>query len=72
MGEAGGALANRSRGKFTTGSWKDKFKEYDAEKKAKEEAKQVDLFADPADLVQEDGSAVTRLGKKSRRVSLQA
>jgi hypothetical protein len=65
MGEAGGSLANRNNGRFSSGSWKDKFKEYESQKKA-EEAKQVDMFSDPADLKQNDGTEIVSLGKRAQ------
>lgn len=64
MGEAGGDLANRNNGKFAAGSWKDKLNGYLEEKK-KADAQQVDMFADPEDIKQDDGTEIKSIGKRA-------
>ncbi len=65
LASAGATVANRERGKFAAGSWKEKAIEY-LEQKRKEDAAQLEMFGGE-ELKQNDGSEKISIGQRAEQ-----
>ncbi len=63
LASAGATVANRSGGKFSTGSWREKAMDL-IEQRRKDEATQGQMFGE-SDLKQDDGTERTSIGKRA-------